>query len=298
MNAPNKEFGYVINFHTLMEHVHQQITGVDSLANLGKLYKLQLQTMSEGVAMTSFEVISPRFLTSTGSHTVIDAEASYFSHISTYAKWNDPLEGFKRRWKQELLNFRQAHAENIQIHLSSTSPLYMLAQTSLSESVAWVTGFINYIDETYNQYNGGKFGTKKSWHVTTKLAMALIKDVGQPRMGAMNSFKAGDAQQVNGVIFYAVLRSLDRMSLILSKNFKDAPAVSTELVKFLSMNTSVEAVDKLTEQTGGFSSAISELTKNVASVRKDGGTIGNKADKLSSELSDLKKRLTKLEQKK
>ena len=77
----------------------------------------------------------------------------------------------------------------------------MLVLSSLSELVAWVTGFINYIDETYNQYNGGKFGTKKSWHVTTKLAMALIKNVGQSRMGVMNSFKAGDTQQVNGVIF-------------------------------------------------------------------------------------------------
>ena len=93
---------------------------------------------------------------------------------------------------------------------------------------------------------GGKFGTKKSWHVTISLAMVLIKDIEQPRIGAMNSFKSKDAQQVNGIIFYAVLRSLDRMFLILSKNFKDASAVSTKLVKFLSMNISVEAVDKLT----------------------------------------------------
>ena len=72
-------------------------------------------------------------------------------------------------------------------------PLYILTQTSLSESVSWVTDFINYIDETYNQYDGGKFGTKKSWYMTTKLAMVLIEDVGQPRIGAMNSFKAGDS---------------------------------------------------------------------------------------------------------
>ena len=114
----------------------------------------------------------------------------------------------------------------------------------------------------------------------------------------MNSFKAGDAQQVNGVISYAVLRSLDRMALILAKNFKDAPAVSTELVNFLSMNASVEAVDKLTDQTAGFHSSIVELTKSMTSVRKDSGTVGNKVDKLNSELTDLKKRLMKLEQKK
>ena len=86
--------------------------------------------------------------------------------------------------------------------------------------------------------------------------------------------------------------------LILVKNFKDAPAVSAELINFLSMNTSVEAVDKLTEQIVSFTSAIVELTTIVASVRKYDGTIGNKVDKLNSELTELKKRVVKLEQKK
>ena len=63
----------------------------------------------------------------------------------------------------------------------------------------------------------------------------------------MNTFEAGDAQQINQVIFYAVLRSLDKMTLVVGQNYKDAPAVSTELVKVLSMNTSVEAVDRLVE---------------------------------------------------
>ena len=88
------------------------------------------------------------------------------------------------------------------------------------------------------------------------------------------------------------------MALILANNFKDAPAVSTELVNLLPMNTSVEAVDKLTNQTAGFHSSIVELTKIMSSVRKDSGTVGNKVDTLNSELIDLKKRLMKLEQKK
>ena len=62
------------------------------------------------------------------------------------------------------------------------------------------------------------------------------------------------------------------------------------------MNTSVEAVDSLVEQTAGFKSTINELTKSLAQVRKEAGTVGNKNDKLSSEVNDLKKRLSKLEQ--
>ena len=61
LNAPKKQFGFLVDFHTVMEHIHQQITGMDSLSSLGSLYQLKLKTMSEGVAMTSFELSEPRF---------------------------------------------------------------------------------------------------------------------------------------------------------------------------------------------------------------------------------------------
>ena len=79
--------------------------------------------------------------------------------------------------------------------------MYILALTSITEPVAWVTGFINYIDETYNQYNRGKFGIKKSWHITIKLDMVLIRDVVQPQMGATNYLQAGNAEHISRVVF-------------------------------------------------------------------------------------------------
>ena len=113
----------------------------------------------------------------------------------------------------------------------------------------------------------------------------------------MNSFQAGNAEQISTAIFYSVLRSLDKMAVILSQHYKDTPAVSTEPVNFLSMNTSVEAVDRMGEQTAGFKATIVDLTKSLAYVRKENGNFGNKNDKMSTEVNDLKRRLMKLEQK-
>ena len=163
---------------------------------------------------------------------VVHAESSYFSFIPMYAKWNNPLEGFEKRWRSELNNFRTSHLEFLQSHLNTTLPLYQVAISSLNESVIWVLGFVNYIDRTYVQSSSGKFGVKKSWHVMTKLATAPIRDIALPRRGALNSFEAGQGQQINSAIFYAVLRSLNKMTLILAQNYKDAPVVSTELVTF------------------------------------------------------------------
>ena len=99
------------------------------------------------------------------------------------------------------------------------------------------------------------------------------------------------------MFFYAVHRLLDRMSLILEQSYKDALVVSTELVKFLSINTSIEVVDNVVEQPKGFKTSIVELTKSVTSAKKDGGTISNKHDKLSNDVNGVKKRLAKVEEK-
>ena len=147
----------------------------------------------------------PRFFTSTGNHTVIDNHESYFSQIKTFKEWNNPNSGFKLRLKKELERFRRSHLSTIRETLSVRSPVYQLATSSLTESISWANGLINYIDLTYEEYAAGKFGTAKSWHVTTKLASALIKEVNKPREGSLNSFEAGNAQSMSKVIFYSRL---------------------------------------------------------------------------------------------
>ena len=87
------------------------------------------------------------------------------------------------------------------------------------------------------------------------------------------------------------------MTQIVAQNYKDAPVVSTELVKFLSMNTSVEAVDKLTEQTATFRTSIEEMQRRLNAVVKDCGTVGNKVDSGKTELTAVKVRVLKLENK-
>ena len=53
--------------------------------------------------------------------------------------------------------------------------MYQLATSTLTELLYWANGLINYIDLTYEEYSSSKFGAEKSWHVTTKLTIALLK---------------------------------------------------------------------------------------------------------------------------
>ena len=88
LNSMNQKiiFEFMIDFHTLMERINQKTTGCDSLMSLRKLYKHRLKIMAEVLAMISFEVLNPRFLRATGTHTVINTKVSYFAHITSYVK--------------------------------------------------------------------------------------------------------------------------------------------------------------------------------------------------------------------
>ena len=87
------------------------------------------------------------------------------------------------------------------------------------------------------------------------------------------------------------------MAEIAALDYRDSPVVSTELVKFLSLNTSVEAVDKLEKQSEEMATSIKQILKDVSVINKSTSTVGNKADEIRKNLDSIKKRVEKLEQK-
>ena len=88
------------------------------------------------------------------------------------------------------------------------------------------------------------------------------------------------------------------MSEISSLDYRDSPIVSTELVKFLLLNTSVESVEKLERQSESFTSSFKDLSKEVTMTTKSIHSTANKADELKKVLEALRKRVDKLENKK
>lgn len=82
------------------------------------------------------------------------------------------------------------------------------------------------------------------------------------------------------VVFYSVLCSLDVMSEISAVDYSNLPVVSTEPVKFLLLNTQVEAVDKLEEKTGELSDFFRKIIRTVANNVMGAHTAENKHDKL------------------
>jgi hypothetical protein len=81
-------------------------------------------------------------------------------------------------------------------------------------------------------------------------------------------------------------------------NFKNHPSIATKLVKFLAINTSLEAIEKLTCKTKVLELEIADFKRKLNEAIKMASTASNKSDKTKRQCNLLLKRVTRLEEKK
>jgi hypothetical protein len=296
IHCPHNEFGLVVDPHMVFEHIHYNMHGEDALGRLQKLYKLKIETIGQGISITSFENSLPKVL-STNHQSVVQTDISFFDKLPTHAEWALNEEGWHDKFKKGLHDFQVAHKKTIGEELDPESKMYSIAILSLAESVAWVSGFLSFIQDYYEDLTMGKFGSRKGWHVTTRLAKRLIEEVHVPRSSVIKSIKTGNAPHIAKHLFWASLKSMDICARIKNNNFKNDPLVSSELVKFLAVNTGFESLEKLIREVAELKDKVIVSSKAVAVAEKSASTASNKADENKKLIDVLLKRVTKLESK-
>lgn len=287
--------GLIVDVHMVFEHIHYALEGIDTISTMEKLYKIKVACIADSVAMTSFDTKTPKFFSKVQGHRVLKGDASYFDLISCHADWSDVGTGFKMRLQEALSEFQEAHSSFIDQSVEIGSRPHTLAHAALTESSAWIIGFIQFMDEYYRELSKAKFGSSKAWHVTTRLAKRILDDVGTQRYGVQNAFHVGDSWQICQHIVWAVLKSHDTMTQYKRLNFKNHPSISTELVKFLAINTSFEAIEKLTAKVCVLECEAAETKKLLGAATKASSSAANKADEVKKLSDSLIKRITKLE---
>jgi len=295
LHHPNDEFGLLVDFHLVMEHVFVQINGQKLLANLEKIYKMDLRSNNQALAISSFETRLPRFFTQ-DLKVHVRKDESYFHGIKSWDEWDLPNDGYRDRLNVELHLFKVGHQETLDHELEHLSPFHNLCVLALTEIVAWVDGLVKFIDDTFNEYSRSRYGSKKAWHITTRLAKSLIDKVAMPRNSVHNTFTIKKPSQVSKSISFASLRSLDLMMGIMEVNFKNSPIITAELSKFLALNTNYEAVEQMQKKVNSLEADSATMRKDVKSAVSAAGTAGNKWDSsIKPQLEDFKKRIRALE---
>jgi hypothetical protein len=123
----------------------------------------------------------------------------------------------------------------------------------------------------------------------------MFLELDQPRNGVQNFFKASFNDQVCQRIFWSVIRSHDIMARYKRNNYKDDPSVSSELVKFLAINTGYEVLESLSVKMVEMEKMVVAMQKEASAATKAAASAANRADDAKKLCDALIKRVTKLE---
>ena len=248
-----------MNFFTVMEHIDYSMHQTDVIKKLTSVYKLKMSTITQGLAMSSFEANIPRFFNGNLAYRVVKHAQSYFSVISGFDDWDAPDNGLKAKMIIELLEFESSHTASISREFAPDLKMYTLAILSLSSSITFANGLINFISYTYKECRPDKFNTQKACSITTRLATRIMLHVVVPRIGAQKMFQTEIPEQVGGAIFWSTICTLDKIQEMIKIGFKESPIVASELVKFLVLNTGFDTIENLVKSNAILKTDVAEL---------------------------------------
>ena len=296
---PGADFGLVMDFHLVMAHVHDAISGVNLMESLARVYRMKLSHNHQAVAIVSYENRIPKyFVSSSTGYSIVRKDESYFSAIKSWDDWDLPNDGFRDRLDKFLADFEEGFGRDLDSAMEPNSLFHTVASKALSNSVHWVRGLMKFMDDTYNEYHRAHYTGKTAWYITTRLARSLIEYIGGPRNTIYNTFRIDLPEEISKSMFFASAQSLDRMAKVSAKGFKNSPIVMGELTKFLALNSNYELVGKLHSKIGTIQTSQDSLEKEVAATVKSSSTLASKFEQqLKKPLDLLIKRVEKLEKK-
>jgi hypothetical protein len=290
------DVGLVVDPHTVFEHIFANLSGGEFLKNFERVHKLEISTLAQGYSMSSFEQPIPKLFSKAGT-TVIKDDSSYLSRIVTWDDWDYPDTGLRHCLTQELVIFNRSHRSEIENTLDQESRVYAIACLALSDSVSIIEAIIKFIDDFVKHLTTAKFSVKKAFHVTSRLTKRIFTEIFEPRQGILKSFKTRNLEQTSAAIFWANLRSLDIGMGFKRTGLENLHIVSSELVKFLLVNTGYESISGLEAKVKLLETQSSELSKLAKNSEKSALSAANKADEMKKVCEALAKRLAKVETK-
>ena len=98
---------------------------------------------------------------------------------------------------------------------------------------------IKFLNKFVRKLTKYKFSNAKALHVAAQLVRQFFSDIYVPRIGVSKYFKAGDMKQIMAAYLRSVLRSLTTAKEFKTVGFADLSIVSSEITKFLPVNTGV-----------------------------------------------------------
>jgi hypothetical protein len=132
----------------------------------------------------------------------------------------------------------------------------------------------------------------------TRLGARILIEVAGPRNGVKHNFITGRNDIIVKQIFWAVIRTQDIMARYKRMGFKNDPSVSSEYVKFLIMNTGMDAIDQIEKKHEVWEAQVKAMSKEVKVADTKATSASNGANCAKSSVEAIAKRVSSLENRK
>lgn len=304
-NLDSDSFGLIVDVHLVLEHIyHQAFSDDGAVKELNGLYKIKIDNITQGLAISSFDYSMPRFFSVVPSAAnkkpkIRKPDSSHFDNIDNYEDWDLPIMGFRAKLKDHLEEFEETHVRMIGEVLSPEDAAYRVATMSVQTSVNWIQNFIAYIDETYlDTARLQSFTSARAWQLVTQIGRRILHDVAYPRTGVRKLFRVGDNTKIAQAMFWPMVQSHEVMARFKKANFKDDPSVSNEFMKFMATNSgSTDGLASVNTKVGKIEGEIKEAIKLAKGANNGATNSANKVDNLQKLVTALTSRVTSLEKK-
>jgi hypothetical protein len=142
IHFPDYSFGLIMSAFTVLEHVYSIFAGTQSLERLNHLYKIKINCLNKGLAISLFDSRWPKYFMKTQSVSPITADQSFFDRIPSHDVWDESQTGFCDRLKEELGSFRSGYDVMLTGALASGTQAHTVAFHSVVTSVSFLEGLM------------------------------------------------------------------------------------------------------------------------------------------------------------
>ena len=174
--------------------------------------------------------------------------------------------------------------------------VYHLANQALTVLHTFVQRLITFIDSTNNNLcHVSRFQEKQAWALTMALVDRILADLYAPKSGVHSVLQVQDREDACSQLLWTRLGCLSVAQEYLKFEFKDHPAIASEYVKFLTLNSGSDKLDQAEKDLSGITSEVAKTSKELVTVKSKADTASGKVAKLGSDLKKLVARVSVLE---
>jgi hypothetical protein len=123
----------------------------------------------------------------------------------------------------------------------------------------------------------------------------MFTEIAVPRKGVQMAFQAGQNAQITQRVAWSVFKAHDIMAWCKRNAYKDHPRVASELVKFLAINTGIEAINRVVTKVEVMEGEVTTAKREAMTASRAALMASNKVDELKKVVEALAKRVGRLE---